>query len=178
MADTRDGGAASFDELYPALGKMLVASSRMEWRLRYLVCWLAGEDQGGWIVFEGQSVDWLVASGRAILGELRYSRRWPDENSDRIENALAEVQAIAAQRNFLVHGDWDTKCYSENCKPRLRNLPSDDRVFHVARSRYRKGFEEREVAVTDVEKLAKRMVDLAAEMDRAKVAARIAWIGR
>jgi hypothetical protein len=55
-----DAPTYGFDELYPALGRLVVASAGMESRLRFVVSELAGSD-AGWIIF------------RRMAGAERYS---------------------------------------------------------------------------------------------------------
>lgn len=156
--------ASHFDQLYPALGRLLVACSRMEFQIRCLVSWLAGDDDAGWIVFEGQSVEWLLSTGKALLEHLRRGTL-REEHTEAIAKVFAAAQALNGHRNFFAHGDWGKTCYSENeCQTRAGNLPPDERLFHVTRSRYRKGFQEREVAVSDVEALAEEVVLQTTEM--------------
>jgi hypothetical protein len=80
----------------------------------------------------------------------------------------------------MVHGEWRAACVlrEEGCVGRPSNSPPDHCVFHVCRSRYRKGFEERQFAVCDVEVLAEKMWDLEAELKEARKAAVDAWLGR
>ncbi|MFJ8138844.1 hypothetical protein [Streptomyces sp. NPDC096013] len=172
--------AYDFEDLYPALGQLVVASADMESRLRYVVSELAGNDDAGWIVFEGQSVEWLVSNGIALLGQLEEMRRWPTANSQRIRSALLAAQEVNRLRNLMVHGEWRAECVlpGEGCVGRPGGSPPDHRVFHVCRSRYRKGFEERQFAVIDVETIASKMWDLETELREASKAAVDAWLGR
>jgi hypothetical protein len=173
-----DAPTYGFDELYPALGRLVVASAGMESRLRFVVSELAGSD-AGWIIFEGQSVEWLVQNGIAVLGQLEHSKRWPQENSDRIRDALRTALDASRLRNLMVHGEWRTDCLDwEECAPRPSSGPPDHRIFHVCRSRYRKGLEERQVAVCDVEALADKMWSLELELRQSMKAAVDAWLGR
>ncbi|MEU9225873.1 hypothetical protein AB0D40_16070 [Streptomyces massasporeus] len=173
-----DGLTYGFDELYPALGMLVVASADMESRLRYVVSELAGGDTV-WIIFEGQSVECLVQNGIAVLGQLEPAKRWPQENSDRIRDALRTALDANRLRNLMVHGDWRTDCVDwETCVARPSSGPADHRIFHVCRSRYRKGFEERQVAVCDVEALAEKMWSLERELRESMKAAVDAWLGR
>jgi hypothetical protein len=168
-----------FVDLFPALGKLVVASAAMESRLRFAVSDLAGADDRGWIVFEGQSVEWLVTNGLAVLGQLEGTSRWPEENSARIRAALQEAQNVNRHRNLMVHGTWDTDCLlREGCIERPANSPADSRIFHVCRSRYRKGYEERQFAVCDVEALADKMWDLEHELRQSVQAAHDVWMGK
>ncbi|MEV7347134.1 hypothetical protein [Streptomyces sp. NPDC093544] len=172
-------GAYGFEDLYLALGQLVVASADMESRLRYVVAELAGKDDAGWIVFEGQSVEWLVSNGIAVLGQIEEMRRWPAVNSQRIRVALLATQEVNRLRNLMVHGEWRAACFllGEGCVGRPDSSPPDHRVFHVCRSRYRKGFEERQFAVVDVEALANKMWDLETELREASKAAVDAWLG-
>ncbi|MFH9215923.1 hypothetical protein [Streptomyces globisporus] len=166
------------EELYPALGMLVVASADMESRLRYVVSELAGADPG-WIIFEGQSVEWLVQNGKAVLRELEAARRWPQENSDRIRDAFRSALEANRLRNVMVHGEWRTDCLDwEKCMPRPSSGAVDLRIFHVCRSRYRKGFEERQFAVSDVEALADKMWSLERELKQSLKVAVDTWLGR
>ncbi|AZM90270.1 hypothetical protein [Streptomyces sp. W1SF4] len=158
---------------------MAVESAELESRLRHTLSWLAGDDDAGWIVFEGQSVDWLISNGRAVLGQHAAMKRWPAEQNERLLHLLPEIQEVNRTRNFIVHGLWAAECFlDEDCEQRPQHSPLDDRLFHVVRSRYRKGYQEREVAVSDIDELADRMVSLAASLDEAVKAARDAWLGK
>ncbi|MBF6177448.1 hypothetical protein [Nocardia otitidiscaviarum] len=174
-----DGTASDphFDELYPALGRLVVNSSRLETCLRSFLCWLAGVEEAG-VVFDGQSVEWMIASSRAVLGELKCTREFQLHDCDWFEALLAEAQDLNRQRNFFVHGDWDVEDRTEDSVRRPRNSPSDHRIFYVARSRLRKSFESREVAVVDVDLLADRMLGLTRKFRAAEdegFRLRLAW---
>ncbi|MFC4056663.1 hypothetical protein ACFOY4_43850 [Actinomadura syzygii] len=168
------------EDLYSSLGKLVVASADMESRLRYVVSELAGDDDAGWIVFEGQSVEWLVTNGLAVLGQLEEMRRWPGGNSTRIRSALLEAQNANRLRNLMVHGTWRDECIlrDEGCVPRPATAPLEGRVYHVCRSRYRKGLEERQFAISDIDALAEKMWTLEQELRESKDAAKDAWLGR
>ncbi|MFD9926052.1 hypothetical protein ACFWZK_07775 [[Kitasatospora] papulosa] len=167
------------EELYPALGMLVVASADMESRLRYVVSELAGGDDAGWIIFEGQSVEWLVQNGKAALGQLEAMKRWPQANSDRIREALQSTLEANRLRNVMIHGQWRTDCIDwEECTVRPFNGPVDHRIFHVCRSRYRKGFEERQLAISDVEALANKMWFLERELKQSLKVAVDTWLGR
>lgn len=166
------------DALHMALGRLVTASAQMELHLRNVVVWLAGDHDAGWIVFEGQSVDWLVNTGKALLKEHREMARWPGERFVSIERALLDVAAINALRNRMVHGAWSRSCLdADDCVPRPRNSTPDDRVFHVYRSRSRKGTEEHQVAISDVEELIQRMYDVVPALHRARISSHRACLG-
>lgn len=168
----------AFGALYAALGQLVVASAAMEGSLRHLVSWLSGDDDAGWIIFEGQSVDWLVSNGLALLTELEPKKRWPAEDAERLEQVLIGSREIHRLRNAMIHGEWSTECLlEEDCRRRPDGSPADTRIFHLVRSRYRKGYEERQVAVADVEATADSMTLLGARIEEARRSAQRAWIG-
>jgi hypothetical protein len=180
VRDVLESPAEHVEALYRALGRLTVESAGLESRLRYVVGRLAGDDDAGWIIFEGQSVDWLISNAKAVLGEHAEMERWPPQENDRILALLPLIQEAHRTRNFMVHGHWVDYCHlgeDEGCEPRPMSAPADDRIFHVMRSRYRKGYQEREVAVVDVERLADRMRALARDLDAALKTAWEAWLG-
>lgn len=165
---------ADFDALYRAVGRLVVNSSFLESRLRMLVAWLAGADDAS-IVFDGQSVEWLVGIGKAMLGELRQTR-FAIQDVERFEAALSKAKGLNQDRNFFVHGDWSTQSYDDECVRRPTKKPADDRIFYVSRSRLRRVPEEREVAVVDVELLADQIRALGDEIGAAvDEGARLRW---
>ncbi|MFI8306851.1 hypothetical protein ACIF80_26120 [Streptomyces sp. NPDC085927] len=164
------------DALHMSLGRLVTASAQMELHLRGVVGELAEVEDAGWIVFEGQSVDWLVNMGKALLKEHREMERWPAEFSDAIGESLAAVGAINLLRNRMVHGAWSRTCLgASDCVPRPQGAAFDDRVFHVYRSRNRKGVEEHQVAVCDIQDLVQRIYDVIPALRRALRAAQEAY---
>ncbi|WP_433679965.1 hypothetical protein [Nocardia sp. CA-119907] len=157
--------SSEFDDLYPALGRLVVNSSFMEGCLRNFVHWLALSDDA-WILFAGQSVDWLIQSGKAMLGELDGADEFNLQNIERFQAALGRAKALNEHRNHLVHGDWRLQ-YRDDYEPRPRNSPADNRVFFVARSRLRRDASVRQVAVVDIELLADQMRELGEEIEAA-----------
>ncbi|MEV4234067.1 hypothetical protein AB0J47_02690 [Nocardia sp. NPDC049737] len=157
---------SDFDDVYPAMGRLVVNSSFLESRVRMLVAWLARVDAAG-IVFDGQSVDWLVRTGKAMLRECQNAENFALQDVKRFENALSQAKALNQERNFFVHGDWSTRCYDDECERRPSGKPADHRIFYVARSRLQRASEVREVAVVDVELLADQVRTLGQEIDAA-----------
>ncbi|MGW5451571.1 hypothetical protein [Nocardia sp. NPDC003979] len=155
-----------FDELYTALGMLVVRSSALECELRHLVSWFANSPETD-ILFDGQSVDWLISSGRAILGEAEGLRSFDLQEVARFDSALVAARELFRVRNLYVHGDWSKKSYLDGCTLRPRNSPEDSRIFYVVRSRLRKGLEEYQAAIVDIENLADKMHGLAVEIDDA-----------
>ncbi|MEU7141692.1 hypothetical protein ABZ942_19735 [Nocardia sp. NPDC046473] len=157
---------SDFDDVYPALGRLVLSSSYLEGRLRYLVGWLAATDEAS-IVFDGQSTDWLIQSAKAMLGELKQTGAYALQDCGRFEAALARAKELNNDRNFFVHGEWSIESGDDLCIPRPKSRPIDERVFYIARSRLRKVFQEHEVAVVDVELLAGQMFELGREITAA-----------
>ncbi|MFC8872884.1 hypothetical protein ACFUAC_35440 [Streptomyces sp. NPDC057148] len=161
MKEVRASGSES---LYAALGKLVISSAQMESSLRSLVVWLAGNDEAGWIIFEGQSVDWLSSNGRAVVERHPELAAWPD-HLEWIKQLLGDASEAYRSRNLMVHGEWHTVCLgTQDCARGTRSSTSEDPVFHVLRSRWRRDSEHRHVAVSEVEELANRMTELAVDL--------------
>ncbi|WP_328411007.1 hypothetical protein [Nocardia sp. NBC_00403] len=154
-----------FDDVYPALGRLVVNSSFMEGCLRNFVHWLAVSEDA-WILFAGQSVDWLIQSGKAMLSELEDTDEFALQNIERFKAALEGAKTLSEQRNHLVHGDWRLK-FLDDYEPRPRSSPADDRVFYVAHSRLRRNDRVRQITVVDIELLADQMRELGEEIEAA-----------
>lgn len=164
-----------FKDLYSALGRMVFSGGHMEMNLRSITNWLAGDDDAAWIVFEGQSVDSLVQNGHAMLKEHDKLGTWTAETSEGIAKVLRDVKDTYALRNQMVHGMWLRSCLgADDCEPRPKNNAPDDRVFHVCRSRNKKGVSEQQIAVRDIEDLTQRMFDLIRDLHSARRAAQLA----
>jgi hypothetical protein len=150
----------------------------MESSLRDVVSRLAGSDDAAWIIFEGQSVDWLVSNGLAVLTQREPMERWPTQIVAQFREALSNTQTAYRTRNIMIHGEWRTDCFmGEGCIGRSVSIPADGPVFHVHRSRYRKGLEERQIAIVDIEALAEHMRELEYELRDAMKKAGDAWLG-
>ena len=119
--------SADFDEVYPALGRLVLNSSHMEMRLRKLVGWLAQTDEAS-IIFDGQSVDWLIGGAKAMISELRCTQPFAFQDCDRFLAVLTQAQVLNPKRNFFVHGHWSTQCHDDEC------------VLRPRKSVHRKGF--------------------------------------
>ncbi|MGW0634124.1 hypothetical protein [Nocardia salmonicida] len=151
-----------FREVYPPLGRLVVNSSFMEVHLRNFVHWLVSSDDA-WVLLAGQSVDWLIQSGKTMLSELEGTPEFDLQNIERFRDALRKAKTLSEHRNHLVHGDWRLE-WDDEYEPRPKNSPADDRVFYVARSRLRRDATVRQVAVVDIELLADQMRELGTEI--------------
>jgi hypothetical protein len=160
--------------LLTAIGRVATTSSQLEAALRRVVAELVGGDDAGWIIFEGQSVDWLIQNGLAVLGQhaegsdgtmLSYGAP-----GNKLRELFREADKLKGDRNTIVHGDWRTDCVGvainepEFCRPRSPETLRAEHVFHVVRSRYRKGFEEQAWSIDDIEAVAATAATLAWEI--------------
>jgi len=150
--------------LLTAIGRVAASTSMLESALRHVVADLAGGDDAGWIIFEGQSVDWLIQNGIAVLGQHQEDE---DGNSWRLgrfgrvlRDLFRAAEGLKNDRNLIIHGEWRTTCLGasinepEFCRPRSSSSAGGDQVFHVLRSRYRKGFEEQAWTIANIEAVA------------------------
>lgn len=159
--------SSEFDDVYPALGRLVVSSGYLEGQLRSFAHWLAVSDES-WVIFAGQNVDWLIQTARAMLSELKYASEFSLQDIERFESALSKAKELSEDRNHLVHGHWRVaNLLGDEFEPRPQNSPADERVFYVARSKLRKDDKVRQVAVVDIELLADRMFELGQEIQAA-----------
>lgn len=167
MTPLKEVQASDTGALHAALGKLVISSAQMESSLRDLLVWLAGNDEAGWIIFEGQSVEWLASNAHAVLERHPELAAWPD-HLNWIKQLVNDAQSANRSRNIMVHGEWHKVCPgTQDCAPGHRSYTSKDLVFHVLRSRYRKDSEHYHVAVSEVETLASRLTVLAVDLREA-----------
>lgn len=141
------------DSLHAAIGKVATASAHMEDILRSIVAFLTGSVPEGWLVFEGQSTDWLLQNGQAVLGQ--PSSRFKPESVDHMRSLFREAVRLKNDRNLVVHGTWmangdDGSGYT----PRSAGTLDASEIFTVARSRFRKRVDWQSWSLADVEELA------------------------
>ncbi|MGW4371248.1 hypothetical protein ACWEKT_36960 [Nocardia takedensis] len=160
------GGATDpdFAEIYPALGRLVINSSYLESRVRFLLGFLGSSD-AVWIVFEGQSVDWMIETGKAIIRESNGLYEFRLQDLDRMTAALGQAKQLNQSRNLFIHGDWSATNDDDYVVPRPAGSPPADRIYFVSRSRHRKITDTCEVAVADIDLLADRMHDLSIEIN-------------
>ncbi|MFX0579449.1 hypothetical protein [Nocardia nepalensis] len=160
------------DDLFAAIGRVAAASARLEEAIRDIAIDHADTGLGhGSVIFEGQSMDWLISNGVAVIdSELSVPslvEREPETYSALLElrELTKSASALKNDRNIVVHGVWRAKCwladYDEadfedgglpRCTPRSsRSRRNDEPLFHVNRSRYRQVFgQEQAWTVSDV----------------------------
>ncbi|QIS19556.1 hypothetical protein [Nocardia terpenica] len=155
-------------ELLTAIGRVATASATLEAQVRFAVGDLAGGIGGeGWIIFEGQSMDWLILNGIAVLGE--YNLEYGGYTSafrnsiEQMKKCLRDVEKVKSERNTIIHGEWSSSCVTGwepgDCLPHsteTTDAPAET-IFHVVRSRYRRGYQEQQWSVAEVNKLAEEI---------------------
>jgi hypothetical protein len=149
------------DDLYSAIGRVVLASGELENRVRNLLSDFLIADEA-WILFEGQDLGWLTDSCMAIMSE-EVSNYYSSAGADQLRGLLREVHPLREMRNTVVHGLWREDCIldGDGCKPRpFGGLDEEDRTFHVIRSRRRKVNSDQRWSIDDVEKLADLIGDL------------------
>ncbi|GLU49839.1 hypothetical protein [Nocardiopsis ansamitocini] len=159
------------ETLHHSLGRLVVASAKLESSLRRgLATLFMVYYHNGSILFEGQSIEWMVSNTKAVLKE--PPARPEHERAIKILN---EIQELNNKRNRLVHGEWTKKCEFAcdgdvpgskycMCIIRPRNALPDERIFYVTRSRYRKTAETHQVAIRDIDELVQRMAEVESEI--------------
>ncbi|MGW4718401.1 hypothetical protein [Nocardia sp. NPDC004260] len=179
------------DDLFAAIGRVAAASARLEEVLRDIAIEHADAGFGhGSVIFEGQSMDWLISNGVAVMdSELSVPGRMTHEPET--YSALLELRectkgasTLKNDRNIVVHGVWGVKCafadYEEEgfakCMPRSsRSRRNDEPIFHVNRSRYRQAFgQEQAWTVSDVLGVASTTNSYIERLVRAQRAYRVA----
>jgi hypothetical protein len=164
------------DSLITAIGRVVISSVRLETALRYVVGKLSGDHDAGWIIFEGQSADWLILNGNAVLNEYievhGEDGRVLGSSGKHLRSLFKEAEILKNDRNIVIHGEWLKKCFfasvhePQNCRPHSSNSLGSGELYHVLRSRYRRGFVEEAWNITDIETLASKMDALTQELNK------------
>jgi hypothetical protein len=161
------------NSLLVAIGRVTTASATLENALRHAVMELAGNHDRGWIIFEGQSLDWLILNGNAVLGEYEYGGGLAGRVRKNLQDLFRRAERLRNDRNIVIHGEWSGACFfPETCKSHSPVSKSSENIFHVLRSRYRKGYVEEAWSLSEIESLASELNATAREFDSAIA---IAW---
>ncbi|WP_405165570.1 hypothetical protein OG203_10980 [Nocardia sp. NBC_01499] len=158
------------ESLLLAIGTVAVASADLEHVLRHFVAGLAGITayDGGSLLLEGQSADWLIGNGKMLVSDDAMSRS--DPRGPALRELFERAEQLKNARNTVIHGRWQTRCGwppadADMCSPRsARTYDHPEFVFHVVRSRYRKYAVEQAWAVSEVDELASQMQALAQQL--------------
>lgn len=134
-------GAATDEQraaLAQAIGRVAMRSASSDDTLRFLMADLAETNDPGWMIFEGQSTDWLINQSQALLKAAEGQSAGTPFDSE-LKAALGKVAGVAKLRNEIVHGLWTTASNFDDseCKPRpFGNIPSKELLWYCHRSRY------------------------------------------
>ncbi|MEU0540981.1 hypothetical protein ABZ319_14030 [Nocardia sp. NPDC005978] len=152
-----------------AVGSVAIASADLEGAVRRVVADLCNADpvNGTWLVFEGQSMDWLIQNGKVLVSDEFDSARRHGHGD--LPNLFRQAERLKAERNLVIHGQWYPECsypHPEDaalmCTPHSADTYAQaGPVCHVEGSRYRKWSLEQAWAVSEIEELADRLDQLA-----------------
>ncbi|MCZ7377305.1 hypothetical protein [Micromonospora sp. WMMC250] len=179
MADdepTPNGLLIADQELAAAVGRVAMESALQEELLRDVLALLVGDS--GWILFEGQSAEWLIQACRISLNEVdHWHSRWKESDHERFNELLRQTDHLRKIRNVVVHGRWEDSPYNDEVVPRPWGAWENSQAYYCLRSRLRRGFETRAFTVPDLTRLAESIygnsIDLA---DHVRQMHR-AWVG-
>ncbi|MGW8766849.1 hypothetical protein ACWGN5_30620 [Streptomyces sp. NPDC055815] len=165
----------SNSELFRAIGRVAVESAQLDEMLREMICdLLSASENDVWLLFEGQTSEWLSDTFKAMLSQVDgYYSTWSREDHIEFRRILVELGKLRVMRNAVTHGTWReqlTLGRSEGDDYLERPWGEDstgEQKFWCIRSRQRKGQQEREFTISDVDRIAdeiaenrQRMADL------------------
>ncbi|GGU56899.1 hypothetical protein GCM10010211_22010 [Streptomyces albospinus] len=149
-------------DLFKAIGRVAVESAQVDEMLREMISDLLPESADDvWILFEGQGSEWLSETFKTMLAHVDGTfRSWAREDHEEFRKLLGWAAQLRVLRNAVVHGTWReeiTLGWSDGDdyigRPWKDSQPGE-KIFWCIRSRQRKGLQEREFSITDVERLA------------------------
>jgi hypothetical protein len=150
-------------DLYAAIGRVASTSAALEDSLRWILYDFCGSDEAA-LLFDGQATEWLINSCRAIIkGAYHPESNWMKRYQAPLLSLLSEASWLRVERNFVIHSTWSREKPSvgaDSYLPRPKGAPEDSRIYYFQRSARRIGFEEKCLAVSDIEALADRISDL------------------
>ncbi|MEU1204673.1 hypothetical protein [Nocardia sp. NPDC005825] len=128
--------------------------------LRRMIAQLTGSNLEAWIIFEGQSTDWLVQNSLVVLDQATLRWRYESNRGDEYRKCLKETDKLRNDRNLVIHGDWaTTNRLSSPAKPRSTDAAHAAETFFVMRSRYRRWGHEECWSAADVDAVASAIQD-------------------
>ena len=147
--------------LLTAIGLVATSSAKLESSLRFLIGKMTGDHDAGWIVFEGQSMDWLISNSIAVLDEYMEGRGQSNDNIASycrdLRDPIKRATELRVDRNVVIHGEWSRNCFlgvdedGYGCKPHSDDSLRGGEVCHVIRSNYRKGSKEEAWNISEIE---------------------------
>lgn len=146
------------ERLRAAVGRVAQESALLDEFLRELLDELVGPSDHIWLLFEGQSSEWLIETTLAMLEQVDpYFRKWSATQRRGVEELLNDARKLRPLRNAVIHGVWS---YVSIMEPEdIRSRPwgeadSGEPVYICTKSRFRKVFAQARFAASDVERLA------------------------
>jgi hypothetical protein len=147
--------------LYSAIGRVASSSANLDDTLRNVLYNLVGPGDEVWVLFEGQSTDWLVSSIRTVLKVAGPSHFWSEGRRERLAELLTQADGLRRRRNVVIHGVWGRACFYRRdekefrqCIARPFNAPDNSETFYFMRSNQRKPLEEAHLSISDINALA------------------------
>lgn len=150
-------------ELSEALGRVVLASAEADQTLTKVLEGVAGVNDHNWILFRGQSTDWLIQSILELIKFGASPRGVKDDDVVAIRGLVATLQKLHGYRNTVIHGVWtDAPTWGEvddddpewRPRPRFWGRRDDEPVIYCHRTRLRKIPPDQEITVSDVAHLA------------------------
>jgi hypothetical protein len=176
---SEDDDSASDGGLFRAIGRVAVESAVSDENLRLLLNDLTGSDDVKWILFEGQSTEWLLKAVDAVLSHINPPE---DELSkshySNLRASLKEIGALRNYRNTVVHGTWtqDELPWGPGERtPRPWGKINNQTEWYCMRSRFHKYGPPSVWTVSDVETLANKVRTASISSMRAYARLRRDW---
>jgi hypothetical protein len=160
-------------DLYAAIGRVAASSAILEDTLRSILKDLSDTEYSdeAWILFEGQSMDWLINGCFLILKHSGPSHRWYNYGHELIKLLGECKEKLQKDRNVVIHGIWKDYCEwsneeeeHRNCTLRPSDSQDDHRIYYFMRSNQRRVFHCVHLAVSDLQELANRIQRVNSEL--------------
>ncbi|WP_327290770.1 hypothetical protein [Streptomyces sp. NBC_01198] len=145
--------------LFRAIGRVAAESAQFDEVLREMISELIDGARTSWVLFEGQTSEWLSENFKAILRETLKTENY----RPKFQSLFADMGQLRALRNAVIHGTWVTAPVGGEPTEEYYatrpwgNADKSTPLYYCMRSRMRKGFEEREFTPSDVDELADRI---------------------
>ncbi|MGW0184460.1 hypothetical protein ACWDV7_01690 [Streptomyces sp. NPDC003362] len=156
------------DDLTLAIGKVVRESALTDELLREMIGDLLGEASDFvWILFEGQTSEWLASTPKELLKLVDPTNRtWAKEEHEKLISIIGELGLLRRLRNSAVHGVWlrDAIAHDEWAGRPWGNVSDGTPVYFCFRSKQRDEPEVRELSVRDVEMIAEKYADVRARL--------------
>lgn len=167
MVENKDWAA-----LESAIGRVAINSAKCDDRLRSILNDLAGNHDGVWLLYEGQTTEWLISTTEMMVEQLNpYFRRWPERLNNDLLAALRDLKPLRDRRNTVIHGTWELRSKIEHIydddewgiRPRPWGIRDQADEWCCFRSRFRRYDPPHAYTASDVHFLADRISDVSAD---------------